>query len=48
MNRINCNKAIFPSGSIDDPSDAELALDMMLNYPKKITPSNQAARKQEH
>jgi hypothetical protein len=31
-------QAMFPSGAKDDPSDAELALDMMLNYPKKITP----------
>lgn len=29
-------KAMFPSGSKDDPMDAELALDMMLNYPNKI------------
>lgn len=31
-------EAMFPSGAKDDPSDAELALDMMLNYPKKVTP----------
>jgi hypothetical protein len=29
---------MFPSGAKDDPSDAELALDMMLNYPNKIKP----------
>jgi hypothetical protein len=29
-------QAMFPSGAKDDPSDAELALDMMLNYPKKV------------
>lgn len=27
-----------PSGAKDDPSDAELALDMMINYPEKIKP----------
>jgi hypothetical protein len=31
-------QAMFPSGAKDDPSDAELALDMMLDYPQKITP----------
>jgi hypothetical protein len=31
-------QAMFPSGAKDDPSDAELALDMMLNYPKKVKP----------
>ncbi|MGO4894358.1 IS110 family transposase [Flavobacterium sp. W21_SRS_FM6] len=31
-------EAMFPSGAKDDPSDAELALDMMLNYPKKVIP----------
>jgi transposase len=29
---------MFPSGAKDDPSDAELALDMMLNYPNKVKP----------
>lgn len=29
-------KAFSPSGAKDDPTDAELALDLMLNYPKKI------------
>ena len=29
-------QAMFPSGAKDDPSDAELALDMMLNYPNKV------------
>ena len=44
-------KAIFPSGAKDDPTDAELALDMMLHYPKKITPlkpSSDATRKLNH
>ncbi len=27
-----------PSGAKDDPTDAELALDMMINYPEKIKP----------
>ena len=36
---------MFPSGSKDDPSDAELALDMMLNYPKKITPLKPSSEK---
>lgn len=31
-------QAMFPSGAKDDPSDAELALDMMLKYPEKVTP----------
>ena len=31
-------QAMFPSGAKDDPSDAELALDMMLNYPNKVKP----------
>jgi hypothetical protein len=31
-------QAMFPSGAKDDPSDAELALDMMLHYPKKVKP----------
>lgn len=30
--------AMFPSGTKDAPSDAELALDMMLNYPEKVKP----------
>jgi transposase len=38
-------QAMFPSGSKDDPSDAELALDMMLNYPKKITPLKPSSEK---
>jgi transposase len=29
-------KAFSPSGAKDDPTDAELALDLMLNYPNKI------------
>jgi hypothetical protein len=29
---------MFPSGAKDDPSDAELALDMMINYPNKVKP----------
>jgi hypothetical protein len=29
-------QAMFPSGAKDAPSDAELALDMMLNYPNKV------------
>ena len=29
---------MFPSGAKDDPMDAELALDMMLNYPNKVKP----------
>ncbi|MFT5839740.1 MAG: hypothetical protein ACI9UT_002247 [Flavobacteriales bacterium] len=40
-------QAMFPSGAKDDPSDAELALDMMLNYPKKVTalkPSSEHTR----
>ena len=31
-------QAMFPSGAKDDPSDAELALDMMINYPNKVKP----------
>lgn len=31
-------QAMFPSGAKDDPSDAELALDLMLKYPEKIQP----------
>ena len=31
-------QAMFPSGAKDDPSDAELALDIMLNYPNKVKP----------
>lgn len=31
-------KALYPSGAKDDPMDAELALDMMLNYPNKVKP----------
>lgn len=31
-------QAMFPSGAKDDPSDAELALDLMLKYPEKIKP----------
>ena len=31
-------QAMFPSGAKDDPSDAELALDMMINYPDKVKP----------
>ncbi|MDT0630104.1 IS110 family transposase [Alteromonas sp. W364] len=31
-------KALYPSGAKDDPMDAELALDMMLNYPDKVKP----------
>jgi transposase len=31
-------QAMFPSGAKDDPSDAELALNMMLNYPDKVKP----------
>jgi len=31
-------QAMFPSGAKDDPMDAELALDMMLNYPNKVKP----------
>jgi hypothetical protein len=38
-------QAMFPSGSKDEPSDAELALDMMLNYPKKITPLKPSSEK---
>ena len=38
-------QAMFPSGSKDNPSDAELALDMMLNYPKKITPLKPSSEK---
>jgi len=44
-------KAMFPSGAKDDPTDAELALDMMLHYPKKVTPlkpSSDATRKLNH
>ncbi|MCJ8296202.1 MAG: IS110 family transposase [Colwellia sp.] len=33
-------KAFSPSGAKDDPTDAELALDLMLNYPKKIKALN--------
>lgn len=36
-------QAFWPSGAKDDPHDAELALDLMLRYPKKvkaIEPSN--------
>jgi len=29
-------KAFSPSGAKDDPTDAELALGLMLNYPNKI------------
>jgi hypothetical protein len=29
-------KAFSPSGAKDEPTDAELALDLMLNYPKNI------------
>ncbi|MFT5757584.1 MAG: hypothetical protein ACI9LM_002320 [Alteromonadaceae bacterium] len=29
-------KAFSPSGAKDDPTDAELALDLMLHYPKKV------------
>jgi hypothetical protein len=29
-------KAFSPSGAKDDPTDAELALDLMLRYPNKI------------
>lgn len=41
-------KAFSPSGAKDDPTDAELALDLMLNYPKKIKAlkmENQPVRK---
>lgn len=31
-------EAFTPSKAKDDPTDAELALDLMLNYPKKIKP----------
>jgi hypothetical protein len=31
-------QAMFLSGAKDDPSDAALALDMMLNYPNKVKP----------
>lgn len=40
-------QAMFPSGAKDDPSDAELALDLMLKYPEKIKPlqpSSKASR----
>jgi transposase len=40
-------QAMFPSGAKDDPSDAELALDLMLKYPEKIKPlqpSSEASR----
>lgn len=29
-------QAFWPSGAKDDPHDAELALDLMLRYPKKV------------
>ncbi len=41
-------RAIFPYGSKDNPSDAELALVMMLNYPKKITPLKPSSEKNEN
>ena len=31
-------QAFWPSGAKDDPQDAELALELMLRYPKKVTP----------
>lgn len=31
-------QAFNPSGAKDDPTDAELALDLMLKYPSKVTP----------
>jgi hypothetical protein len=29
-------QAFSPSGAKGDPTDAQIALDLMLNYPKKI------------
>jgi len=31
-------EAFSPSGAKDDPTDAELALDLMINYPSKVKP----------
>lgn len=33
-------QTFWPSGAKDDPQDAELALDLMLRYPKGLKPSN--------
>jgi len=44
-------EAMYPSGAKDDPSDAHLALDMMLNYPSKVKPlkpSSPEVRKLNH
>ncbi len=44
-------EAMYPSGAKDDPSDAHLALDMMLNYPNKVKPlrpSSPDTRKLNH
>jgi hypothetical protein len=31
-------RALYPSGAKDDPIDAEIALDMMFNYPNRVKP----------
>ncbi|MEE4243986.1 MAG: IS110 family transposase [Kangiellaceae bacterium] len=44
-------QAMYPSGAKDDPSDAHLALDMMLHYPNKVKPlkpSSPNTRKLNH
>lgn len=37
-------QAFSPSGAKDDPTDAKLALDLMLNYPEKVKPLEQRRR----
>jgi hypothetical protein len=40
--------AFSPSGAKDDPTDAELALDIMLRYPEKLNPYTKSSWRLNH